>query len=562
MEPSTVMKALRAVGLYTLLTVVFTYPLATRLRIMDPGDSAFFAWIMGWTVHTLKTDPLQLPHANIYHPARYTLGMDEPIVGTSILALPLSLFTDDAVLMLNVVRLLTYILSALGIYLFVRELGSGEGAALFAGAAFAFSPMRADQVAHISTLGTQWLPLVFLFTHRFARTAAACDALLAAFFFVLAGWACGYHGILGLVLLPPAALVLLWGRWDRLPKALPAVTLAAAGLYPLYLLHREAFDPHGFIRGREETIFYSASIESFFATSPWNRLYGSLSMPFRKEGGGFLFPGLVVPALVLLGVWRLVRARRWPSRDALALLVVATGALVIALGPEVRFMGKTLFHGPYGWMRENLPLFQNIRVTSRAGIFIGLALVVLAARALDAWRPKAPAFAAIFGLAMAETIIAPIPLASWAEVVDSSQSPPAVYQWLKEQPGEFAIIELPIVANDGYFRRPAFDETIYMVYSTLHWKRLVNGYAGVEPADYRKARELALRFPSQEFVDHMRQLGVRYVIVHRRGFGPFKWARVERDLPAFLADGRLAETARFGDDVVYTLEPTPGTAPR
>lgn len=552
------MRTLRAAGLYAVLTVLFTWPLASRLRIMDPGDSAFFAWIMGWTVHTLKTDPLQLPHANIYHPARYALGMDEPILGTSILALPLSLFTGDAVLMLNVVRLLTYLLSALGVYLLVRELGSGEGAALFAGAAFAFSPMRADQVAHISTLGTQWLPLVFLFTHRFARTAAVRDGLLAAFFFVLAGWACGYHGVLGLALLPPAALVLVWGRWDRLPRVLPGVALAAAGLLPLYLLHRAAFDPHGFVRGRDETVLYSAGIESFFATSPWNRLYGPLTGPLRREGGGFLFPGLVVPALVGFGAWRLARARRWPSRDALALVAVAAGAVVIALGPEVRFMGTTLFHGPFAWLRENVPLFQNIRVTSRAGIFIALALVVLAARALDAWKPKPAVLAAVFALAMAETIIAPIPLASWAEVIDSSQPPPPVYSWLKEQPGEIAVVELPIVANDGFFRRPDFDESVYMVYSTHHWKRLVNGYAGVEPADYRRTRELALRFPSREFLDHVRRLGVRYVIVHRRGFGPFKWARVERDLPAFLADGQLVERARFDDDAVYAVGPPPG----
>jgi len=235
--------------------------------------------------------------------------------------------------------------------------------------------------------------------------------------------------------------------------------------------------------------------------------------------------------------------------------VVALGALVIALGPEVRFMGHTLFPGPYGWLREHLPLFQNIRVTSRAGIFIALVLAVLAARGLDAWKPRPAAFALVFGLAMAETIIAPIPLASWAEVIDTSQPPPPVYQWLKQQPGEFAIVELPIVPSDGYFRRPAFDETIYMVYSTLHWKRLVNGYAGVEPPDYKKARELALHFPSQEFLDHMRRLGVRYVVVHRRGFGPFKWARFERDMPKF--EDQLQPVARFGDDTVYEIEPPP-----
>ena len=105
----------RALAVYSLLTVAATWPLAARLHIMDPGDSAFFAWILGWTLHALFTDPLSLPHANIYHPARWALGMDEPIVGTSILALPLVPFTDDAVLMLNVVRLATYVLSAFGV---------------------------------------------------------------------------------------------------------------------------------------------------------------------------------------------------------------------------------------------------------------------------------------------------------------------------------------------------------------------------------------------------------------------------------------------------------------
>jgi hypothetical protein len=544
-------KAARALALYATLAVLGTYPLAFRLRIMDPGDSAFFAWALGWFVHALKTDPLSLPHGNIYHPARFTLGMDEPIFGTSLLALPLALFTDDAVLMLNLVRLLTFVLSAFGVYLFARELGAGEGPSLIAGAFFAFSPMRADQLAHLSNLGTQWLPFVWLFVHRFAKSGLHRDALLAALCFVLAGWACGYHGILGLVLLPPAALVLLWGRWRTLARAIPAVLLAGLGLYPLSVLHREAFVPHGFVRGRAETVFYSASLESFLATSPWNRVYGDLTEPFRSEGSGYLFPGLVVPALVLLGLATLVARRLRPSRDALALGLVALLAVLIAVGPEVRLFGKTLFPGPYGFLRESLPFFQNIRVTSRAGIFLALALSLLAAKGLARWRDSAPRLALVFALGMAETLIAPIPLASWAQVVDSAKPPPAVYAWLREQPGEFAIVELPIVPNDGYFRRPEFDESIYMVRSTQHWKRLVNGYAGVEPADYKRARELARRFPSQAFLDLMRELKVRYVVLHHRGFGPNQWARVERDLPLF--ESSLRPALKLPEDTVFEL---------
>ncbi len=79
------MRSLRALGLYAVLTVALTWPFAANLRVMDAGDSAFFAWEIGWTVHALKTSPAELPHANIFHPLRYTLGMDEPVLGTTLL---------------------------------------------------------------------------------------------------------------------------------------------------------------------------------------------------------------------------------------------------------------------------------------------------------------------------------------------------------------------------------------------------------------------------------------------------------------------------------------------
>src|SRR5512134_1850629 len=205
------MKSLRALGLYAVLTVALTWPFAANLRVMDAGDSAFFAWEIGWTFHSLQTDSAQLPHANIFHPLRYTLGLDEPVLGTTVLVAPLALLTDDAVLLYNVVRLLTFLFSALTACWLARELGAGEAVSLLAGALFAFSPIRTDQVGHLSTLGTQWWPLVLLFTIRFARRGRSRDALLAAAAFVLAFLACGYHGILAAAVLPPFLLVLLWG---------------------------------------------------------------------------------------------------------------------------------------------------------------------------------------------------------------------------------------------------------------------------------------------------------------------------------------------------------------
>ena len=78
-------------------------------------------------------------------------------------------------IIINVVRLLTFVLTGLTACLLARDLGCSEAAALFAGAAFAFSPIRTDQIAHLSTLGTQWLPLVLLFAFRFFRTGLVHD---------------------------------------------------------------------------------------------------------------------------------------------------------------------------------------------------------------------------------------------------------------------------------------------------------------------------------------------------------------------------------------------------
>jgi hypothetical protein len=108
-------------------------------------------------------------------------------------------------------------------------------------------------------------------------------------------------------------------------------------------------------------------------------------------------------------------------------------------------------------------------------------------------------------------------------------------------------------------RRPAFHESIYMVYSTLHWKPLVNGYAGIEPRRYVQLRELLRFFPSAESISALRSIGTRYVVVHGKGFGPNQTERMQQRMqtPAALS---LKEVVTLGSDTVYELTPLPPPA--
>ena len=549
------MPAVRAILIYAVLTVALTWPFAANLRVMDAGDSAFFAWEIGWTVHALTTDPASLPHGNIFYPLRYTLGMDEPVFGTTLLVLPLALVSDDAVLLYNVVRLLTFLASALTACWLARELGASEWIALAAGALFAFSPIRTDQVAHLSTLGTQWWPLVLLFTIRFAKRGRPVDALVAALAFVLAFLACGYHGVIAAAVLPSFLGVLFWGRWDRLKWGALATVLAGLALLPLYRMHQKALEPERYARGTSETIQYSAPLESFLATSSWNRLYGEATDRFRAEGPNNLFPGLVVPALVVAGALVLWRRGERPSREAWALAALVAAAALVALGPRIRGFGADLGPGPWALLRETLPVFQMIRVTSRAGLFIALPLAMLAALALETLKPGRAALALVGLLALAETLIVPIPMPEWSKVIDTRREPPPVYRWLAEQPGRDPVVHLPMLDVYGLERRPAFHESIYIVYSTLHWKPLVNGYAGIEPRAYVQLRELLRAFPSEPSLAALRAAGTRWIVVHRKGFGPLQWQRLQSGMPEALGSS-LRETAVLGNDIVYELLPS------
>jgi hypothetical protein len=545
-------------ALFTLLTVAMTWPFAARLRIIDAGDAAYFAWAVGWQAHAIQTSPAALPHGNFYAPSRFTFFMDEPVLGTGLLVLPLSWFTNDAIFLFNVARLLTWALTGLFTWRLARDIGLSPGAALATGVFFAFSPIRVDQVSHLSTLGTQWIPLVYLFARRFCLDPTLGDAVRTGVFFALSFFACGYHGLFFAVLLPVSLLPFLFTSRARGILGLGVWTVASASLllYPLYALSREALGPLAFERSAADTMKYAASLETFAAANRWNRVWGGLTENLRGDSNN-LFPGLTVAVLALVAVLRRLKS---PAKDArrflFALCILAAAAALLALGPQIRFRGTSFGPGPFALLRDHVDVFSSIRATSRAGIFFAFALALLAGRALASF-PKTSLVSAIAAVVfLFEARIAPIPAPGWTNVIDSREPAPRVYEWLRDQPKGTVVAELPARAASDY-ARPAFHDSIYMVWSTRHWQTLVNGYAGAETPMIRRFRETSPSFPDPEALAVLKDAGARFVVVHLRGFGPNQRARLESRLPE--TKDVLREVARFengGDsdvDVVYEL---------
>ena len=78
-------------------TAALTWPYINYLRdaVADPGDPYLVAWILWWDYHQTFTDPLNLFHANLFYPLRYTLAFSEHSYGIALLFFPLFAWTSS-----------------------------------------------------------------------------------------------------------------------------------------------------------------------------------------------------------------------------------------------------------------------------------------------------------------------------------------------------------------------------------------------------------------------------------------------------------------------------------
>ncbi len=351
-------------AIYLAATIVWTWPLVTVLRQQiggDLGDPLFNAWILHWTsgqvLQALHGDLAALSdywRGNIFYPAPLTLAYSEHLTPQMLQILPVMAATDNIILSYNLLLLSTFVLSGLGMYLFVRELTGQPLAAVFAGLAFAFAPYRIDQYAHLEVLSSQWMPFAFYGFRRFFVTARLRPLLGGTAALVAQALSCGYY----MAYFTPFAVAyclyemvvrdkLRDGRTWRALIGTGGVAMLAIGLFLWPYFQARQFTGVG-VRDPIEIHEFSADTLAFATISPHARLWGSrmTALP-RNEGRGF--PGFAILAFAAaacgIGVIRAVTHARWAGvrsawwRHAPA---VVAGATLIAL---LFLLGHTLVTG-------------------------------------------------------------------------------------------------------------------------------------------------------------------------------------------------------------------------
>lgn len=156
-------------ALYTVLAILLTWPLITRLTVAVPsflplaaGDPNMFLWLFDLTSKYLTGGLAAAPDMMLFWPHGISLlaGYDGPLM--LIIGVPLTLLSGNTVLAYNIFVLFCLIAAAWTAYGLVWRLTSSRFAAVTCGVIFGFSPyMLVRTMQHPNLLMTFVLPLLF-----------------------------------------------------------------------------------------------------------------------------------------------------------------------------------------------------------------------------------------------------------------------------------------------------------------------------------------------------------------------------------------------------------------
>jgi hypothetical protein len=539
-------------------SVVMNWPLVLNLGEdvpKDLGDPLVQSWQVAWGGHAITHQPLEFFQSNQFWPLDDTLAFSDALLGYSPAGL-IGSGAEAAVARYDVLFLFAYALAFAGAYLLARELGIGPAGAAVAGAAFAFAPFRLEQDGHMHVISSGGIPLALALGVRGYRLRRPWLVFAG---FAVATWQLSLGFTLGLpltYLLAALGLIaaVVWLRRGRPPldRRLVIATAAGVALFVAFTAvisrpyFRVADEYPEATRGADEVETYSGGPDLFLVAPDENIVWGKATAGIRDDlehvPEKTLFPGLVIVALAIAGMWSASYPR--PLRIGLGAGVVA--ASVLALGFQTE--GGLLW--PYRIVYEALPGWEGIRTPGRLLTFSSLGLALLGAAGAElAMRATAARMAARGApLAVAGLLVVVVTVEGRGLPLDpfddlAQPSPPS-------PPADVSAIPAPQLHLPA---ERAEDNRRYLLWSTDGFPDMVNGRSSTNPAFTAKVIERARPFPDRRSVAYLRRLGVRSVVIHPRRTRRPRWQAGAR--PAIQGLG--VSRRREGRVIVYEiLSPT------
>ena len=552
------LRDLAVLAWYLALTGIYLRPLMVGIdsvvphSIRDPGLQATI--VHDVTQRLLHLDFAHLFDASFYYPAQLVLAMADAQVGLQPLALPLELIFGDALIVLNILVILSFPMTAIAADLLGRYVTRSRIGGVVVGTAFAFSAYRFEHIIHLQLLQSWTIPLAYLGLEMALRERRRLGPALWAFAIVAAAWT-SLNYLLILAITQP---VYLAGRFamanDRgkilsVLRRLVVPAAIAAGLIAIVAVPYVALRLQGYHRTLADTFSFSARPVDYLvpaADSLALRGLYDLHPPPVGIDERELFPGLIVMASAVVGLVVALAWRRTSHLRQIAPWLGVSGlAFLFSFGPYLwpdtavaPASTEPLVSLPYRFLARPL-LLESLRSPARFGVIVLLGVAVMAGFAVVrglprlklGWLRTAAITVLMLGLAVDYSVSVPTERVAWGADL------PPTYTWLREQPPG-PVVELPAVGVQVSF---------YLLASTVDGHPRLNGWSGFVPRELAPIAQRVTATSLAGWIAAARRLGAEYLIVH----GDAIDAATLSGVRAAHDEGSLKLVATFGSDEVY-----------
>ncbi len=291
---------------YLLLTVLLTWPWSLHLgdAIADNGDSYAFVWSLWWNYYQTIHDPLNLFHANIFFPYRYTLAFTEHGYGVAMLFFPLLAIGIRPLTVYSVAILCAFAFCGYASFRLARTLTGSLRIAFVAGIIFAFIPYRFLFITALPYLFCGWLPLSLEALILFTRKRSWRRAIWFGVSILMSGMTNVTWFFYSLIPLG-VSFVFLVIRYDIAKdrylweRGLTATVISATLLFPFLWPYYKASTLYMFRKESVEVSDNAVRTVEWLTAPRYNKLWGSMGSGLQGARVT-LFTGLL-PLLLFLG---------------------------------------------------------------------------------------------------------------------------------------------------------------------------------------------------------------------------------------------------------------------
>lgn len=521
--------------LFSIAGIFITFPLIFHLDdyVTAYGDELLIAWIHNWVIHAISTDPLSLFNANIFYPYQNTLAYSDAFFISSLFAwIPLLIF-QEPITVVNFILITAFILLGFSVYLLSYYLTRHFLASLLSGMLVIFSPAVLGYYIHLQMLFIFCVPLSLLFFIHFMKTGKTKYFAVSLLFFLLQF----YNSFLPAYFLIFSFVIICIYRFlsdkKMIKQFLKTRYIVLIGMTLLFLLpviipYLQVSKEFQYQRDIRDAVHLALQPEDMLYTNQFNRFYQQLNeLPFNKVSqndefkAGFL--GLIFTFLTIYALWYFIRNFKKIDYLFKAFFTIGIVGLLLSFGPVLHFGRQTVHEPflvplPYALFYYILPGFNGFRNSARWEMLFILAMAILIALIFHqlfrklAFKKQLLMYLILF-IAIIGEFNFPMQFQKMIQVKDF----PKVYSWLSTTPNDAVIIEMPIY-NWNMFPYGIL-ELPRMYYSTIHFRKMVNGGSGFTPPPYEKMfYDLDAAFPSDATIVKLRNMGVTHIIIHKKEY--------------------------------------------